>query len=105
MSDMNFIKIAAEVVIELDKAGLKVEANEVVETIEKVAAQKSKGKKTKKWIPKDLKEGRFTSYCKSHGFDGPSEACAAKAMESDDESVRGMASFYRNVAKKKKGKE
>ena len=61
-------------------------------------------KKNKKWIPKNLKEGRFTEYCKRNGYDGPCEACAHKALKSDDESVRGMASFYLNVAKKKKKK-
>jgi hypothetical protein len=49
--------------------------------------------------PKHLKKGRFTSYCKSAGFDGPSVECAKKAMDSDDESVRGMASFYMNTVK------
>jgi len=49
--------------------------------------------------PKKLKKGRFTSYCKSQGFDGPCKACAEKAMQSDDESVRGMASFYVNTVK------
>lgn len=51
--------------------------------------------------PKKLKKGRFTKYCKSSGYDGPSEACAKKAMDSDDDSVRGMASFYMNTVKPK----
>jgi hypothetical protein len=51
--------------------------------------------------PKKLKKGRFTQYCKGAGFDGPSIACAKKAMDSDDESVRGMASFYMNTVKPK----
>lgn len=49
--------------------------------------------------PKELKKGRFTSYCKSAGFDGPSVECAKKAMKSKDSSVRGMASFYMNTVK------
>ena len=49
--------------------------------------------------PKKLKKGRFTSWCKRNGFDGPSAACAKKAMQSDDASVRGMASFYMNTVK------
>jgi len=53
-----------------------------------------------KWIQKiDLKEGRFTTYCKKNGFKGPCKACAEKALKSDDPSVRGMANFYLNVAK------
>lgn len=47
--------------------------------------------------PKRLKKGRFSAYCKREGFKGPSIACAKKAMDSDDESVRGMASFYMNT--------
>ena len=51
-----------------------------------------------KWIQKvDLKEGRFTAYCKKNGFKGPCKACAEKALKSDDPSVRGMASFYMNT--------
>ena len=49
--------------------------------------------------PKKLREGRFTSYCKSQGFEGPCKACADKAFKSDDASVRGMASFYMNTVK------
>jgi hypothetical protein len=49
--------------------------------------------------PKKLKKGRFTSYCKSQGFEGPCKACAEKAQNSDDASVRGMASFYMNTVK------
>lgn len=57
-------------------------------------------KKKKKWIQDiKLKEGRFTTYCKKNGFDGPCQACADLALKSDDPSVRGMANFYVNVAK------
>ena len=51
--------------------------------------------------PKKLKKGRFTEYCKRNGFSGPSRECADKAMQSDDVSVRGMASFYLNTTLKK----
>jgi hypothetical protein len=57
--------------------------------------------KKKKWIQEAVHhEGRFTEYCKRNGFDGPSQACADKAMKSEDASVRGMAQFYMNVARK-----
>ena len=49
--------------------------------------------------PKKLEKGRFTEYCKRNGFEGPCKACADKAMQSDDSSVRGMASFYMNTVK------
>jgi len=52
--------------------------------------------------PKKLKKGRFTEWCKRNGFSGPSRSCADKAMNSDDASVRGMASFYINTTLKKK---
>lgn len=51
--------------------------------------------------PKDLEKGRFTEYCKEQGFEGPCIECAEKAMESDSESVRGMAAFYMNTVKPK----
>lgn len=49
--------------------------------------------------PEHLKKGRFTEYCKKEGFEGPCKECAEKAMNSDDASVRGMASFYTNTVK------
>mgnify|MGYP003628068204 CR=1 FL=1 len=52
--------------------------------------------------PKKLKKGRFTEWCKRNGFeDGASTSCAKKAMDSEDASVRGMASFYMNTVKPK----
>jgi hypothetical protein len=51
--------------------------------------------------PKKLKTGRFTSYCKSMGYEGANISCAKEAMKSDDASVRGMASFYMNTVKPK----
>ena len=54
-------------------------------------------KKGKDGWPKKLKKGRFTAWCKREGFKGPSISCAEKAMDSDDESVRGMSSFYMNT--------
>lgn len=59
-----------------------------------------KAKKKGGW-PKKLKKGRFTAWAKRHGFKGPSVAAAKKAMQSDDASVRGMASFYMNTVKPK----
>ena len=49
--------------------------------------------------PKEVKKGRFTRWCKDHGFAGPGIGCAEKAMDSDDDSVRGMAAFYMNTVK------
>jgi len=51
-----------------------------------------------KW-PDKVKKGRFTEYCKKQGHDGACTECAKKAMDSDDASVRGMASFYMNTVK------
>lgn len=52
----------------------------------------------KKWIQEmhggeGPKEGRFTAWCKAHGFSGPSKACIEVAKNSKDKSVRGMAQF------------
>lgn len=70
---------------------LKKIATELEESLDK--SSKEDG-----W-PTDLKEGRFTAYCKRQGFKGPCIACARKAMQSDDPSVRGMAAFYMNTVK------
>lgn len=68
---------------------------ESISTVMKEAADRmSKG-----W-PKKLQKGRFTTYCKQQGFEGPCKSCAEKAMDSDDPSVRGMASFYLNTVLK-----
>ena len=50
---------------------------------------------------KGPKEGRFTAWCKAHGFSGPSRACIEVAMKSNDASVRGMAQF---ASRAKRGK-
>ena len=54
-----------------------------------------------KWIGKiDLKEGRFTAWCKRHGFSGPTKACIEVAKKSKDRSVRGMAIFAERAQSK-----
>ena len=78
----------AEILDEFRKTAL---ADELDNTLTKIAKEKG-------W-PKKLKKGRFTSYCKSNGFDGPCKECAEKALKSDDASVRGMGSFYLNTVK------
>jgi len=56
---------------------------------------------TEKWIGKiDLKEGRFTAWCKRHGFSGPTKACIEIAKKSKDRSVRGMATFAERAQSK-----
>jgi len=42
---------------------------------------------------KGPKEGRFTDWCKRHGFSGATKACIEVAKNSKDKSVRGMAVF------------
>ncbi len=48
---------------------------------------------------KDVKiqKGRFTDWCKKHGFGGPTLECVRKALsvskKSNDKSLRGMALF------------
>jgi len=46
----------------------------------------------------DIEAGKFTKWCKSNGFDGPSIACAKKAYGSS-ESAKKMAVFYMNTVK------
>ena len=55
---------------------------------------------TEKWIGKiDLKKGRFTAWCKRHGFIGPTKACIEAAKKSKDRSVRSMAIFAERAKK------
>ena len=55
-----------------------------------------------KWIGKiDLKKGRFTAWCKRHGFSGVTKACIEVASKSKDPSVRGMAQFAKRAQSKK----
>ena len=42
---------------------------------------------------KGPKEGRFTEWCKRHGFSGPTMACINVALKSKDKSVQSMAKF------------
>lgn len=60
-------------------------------------------KKKKKWLQKAVPEshkGRFTNWCKRHGFKGPNKSCIKEA-EKDKYSthVHRMAAF----AKRAKG--
>ena len=84
---------------EADSMNLTTEQDQRIEEAVDMILEKEDG-----W-PKDLEKGRFTKWCKKNGFKGPSLACVKKAMDSDDKSVRGMASFYRNTVLKKKGKD
>jgi len=45
------------------------------------------------------KKGRFTEWCKRHGFSGPTKACIEVALKSKDKSVRGMAQFASRAKK------
>jgi len=51
-----------------------------------------------KWIGKmhggkGPEEGKFTAWCKRHGFSGVTRACIEVAKRSKDKSVIGMATF------------
>lgn len=65
------------------------------------ATGKELGEKKDDGWPKKLKKGRFSEYCRREGFSGPGIECARKAMDSEDASVRGMASFYMNTVQPK----
>ena len=64
-------------------------------------------KKPKKWIQKAVKpkeRGKFTKWCKSHGFPGPTMACitAAKKMakkmgRQPGKHLMGMANFAKTA--------
>jgi len=66
----------------------------IEEEISKVLSEEDDG-----W-PKKVKKGRFTKWCKDNDHPGgASIECAKKALDSDDASVRGMATFYMNTVK------
>lgn len=44
-----------------------------------------------------IKKGKFTAWCKSNGFEGPSIACSKKAKASNSTSAHKMATFYLNT--------
>ena len=72
----------------------------IAQKIEDVASEVEKTGAEEGWpAAEDLKEGRFTTYCKRMGFDGPCIGCVQQAMQSDDSSVRGMAAYYANTVK------
>jgi hypothetical protein len=51
-------------------------------------------------LNEDIQKGKFTAWCKKNGFpDGPSKACAKKAMASGSTDAHKMATFYTNTVK------
>ena len=62
-------------------------------------------KKKKNWIPKDLKKGTFTEYCKKQGYKGVTNECIKKGLKSKNPKTRSRAKFAkaaRSMAKKRK---
>ena len=53
----------------------------------------------------DIFMENFIKACKQQGFEGPCAACVLKAWDSEDASVRGMASWYNNTVLKQQGKQ
>ena len=48
--------------------------------------------------------GKFTDWCKSHGFEGVTCDCICKAMSSNDPKLHKEANFAYNFGFKKNGK-
>ena len=62
-------------------------------------------KKKKKWIPKNLKKGAFTTYCRQKGFSGVTSECIAMGKKSKSTVVRrraNLASTLRALPRRKK---
>lgn len=47
----------------------------------------------------EIEKGKFTEWCKNHGFEGPNISCAKKAMTTDSTDAHKMATFYMNTVK------
>lgn len=58
-----------------------------------------KGGKTEGIHIKKSHEGRFSNWCKRHGYSGPNAACDAAGKRSDSASVRKQATFSSNAKK------
>jgi hypothetical protein len=111
----DFSKLADKIAGDLD--GLEAELNKRIDNLGSLVRQNSAaldrisqgepaamrpGLNEEGDWPEKVKKGRFTKWCKRNGFeDGAGIGCAEKAMDSDDASVRGMASFYMNTVKPK----
>lgn len=73
-------------------------ATKVLETGKPMKGKFSEG--SKELNEAELKKGKFTSWCKANGFDGPSASCAKKAMsDENDAETHKMATFYMNTVK------
>jgi len=62
-------------------------------------------KKKKKWIPKNLKKGAFTTYCRSKGFSGVTSECIQMGKASKNPTTRrraNLAATLRKLPRKKK---
>ena len=62
-------------------------------------------KKKKKWIPKNLKKGAFTTYCKQKGFSGVTPECIQMGKASKNPTTRkraNLAATLRGLSRKKK---
>lgn len=56
-------------------------------------------KKKEKWIPRNLKEGAFTAWCKRQGFNGVTEECIRKGLSSDNPTIRRRANLAKTFRK------
>ncbi len=55
----------------------------------------------RKWIQMAVQHpGRFTNWCKSHGFSGVNADCIAAAKKTGNKSVIGMATFAERARSK-----
>ena len=77
----------------------------MMKTLSNKEEKMSFGANPKKWIPKDLKKGAFTAWCKSQGFGGVTAACIAKGKKSKNPTTRKRATLaqtFKKMAKKRR---
>lgn len=61
----------------------------------------------KKWIPKNLKKGAFTRWCKKRGYGGVNNRCIEAGKKSKNPTTRRravLAQTFRKMSKKRKRK-
>lgn len=71
-----------------------------------VLSMKEGGATKKDWIPKNLKKGAFTDYCKSKGHKGVTSECISEGKNSNNPTTvkrATLAQTFRNIRKDESG--
>ena len=62
-------------------------------------------RRKKKWIPRDLKKGAFTRWCKQRGYSGVTQACIMEGKRSKNPTIRRravLAETFRKIGRRRR---